>query len=98
VVDAPLFPFPFLYDRIVPLPLPIFLGLGNQLVQLVEDELTEGDDAADFAIFVGNCKATPADIYGAQKRSATQTLNGGEIKRIIHSPEFSDFMEHLKNI
>ena len=95
MVDAPL--FPFLYDRIVPLPLHIFLGLGNQLVQLVEDELTEGDDAADFAIFVGNCKATPTDIYGAQKRSATQTLNGGELKRIIHSPEFSNFIERAED-
>ena len=64
----------------------------------MEDELTEGDDAVDFAIFVGNCKATPADIYGAQKRSATQTLNGAEIKRIICSPELRDFMEHSKNI
>ena len=93
MVDAPI--FLFLYDRIVPLPLHIFLGLGNQLVQLVQDELEEGDDEVDFAVFVASCKATPADIYGAEKRSAAQTLNGGELKRIIHSPEFSDFIEHV---
>ena len=91
VLTAPI--FPFLYNRVVPLPLHIFLGLGNQLVQLVEDELTEGDDAADFAIFVGSCKATPADINGAQKRSAARTLNGGELKHIVHSPEFLLFIE-----
>ena len=51
VVNSPI--FPFLYNRVVPLPLHIFLGLGNQLVELVEQELTENDDQADFAIFIG---------------------------------------------
>jgi len=91
VVDAPI--FPFLYDRIVPLPLHIFLGLGNQLIELVEDELTEGDDAADLAVFVGSCKTTPAGIHGAQKRAAAQALNGGELNHIVHSPQFPTFVE-----
>ena len=72
----------------VPLPLHIFLGLGNQLVELVEQELTENDDQADLAIFIGVCKATPTDIGGASKQSAAHALNGGELKRIAHSPEF----------
>ena len=74
VVASPI--FPFLYNRVVPLPLHIFLGLGNQLVELVEKALTENDDQADFGIFIGGCKATPADINGAHKRSAAQSLNG----------------------
>jgi hypothetical protein len=93
VIASPI--FPFLYNRIVPLPLHIFLGLGNQLVTLVEQELSEDDDQADFAIFIGNCKATPTGIGGSQKRSTSMSLNGGELKKIIHSSEFYRLIDCL---
>jgi hypothetical protein len=95
VLTSPI--FPFLYNRIVPLPLHIFLGLGNQLVNLVEQELTDDDDLADLAIFIGNCKATPSGIGGTTKRSAALTLNGGELKKIIHSPQFSVFIDNIED-
>ena len=81
----------------VPLPLHIFLGLGNQLVELVEKALTENDDQADFAIFIGGCKSTPADINGASKQSAAQSLKGGELKKIAHSPEFFRLIDCVVN-
>jgi len=66
-------------------------------VELVEQELTENDDQADFAIFIGGCKSTPADINGASKQSAAQSLNGGELKKIAHSPEFSRLIDCVGN-
>ena len=51
--------FPFLYNRVVPLPLHIFLGLGNQLLELMEQELTEDDDQADSAIFIVAARQRP---------------------------------------
>jgi hypothetical protein len=93
VLTSPI--FPFLYNRIVPLPLHIFLGLGNQLVNLLEQALTDDDDLADLAIFLGTCKATPSGIGGTTKRSAALTLNGGELKKIIQSPQFSVFIDNI---
>jgi hypothetical protein len=66
-------------------------------VTLVEQELTDDDDQADLAIFLGTCKATPSGIGGATKRSAALTLNGGELKKIIHSPQFSVFIDHIED-
>jgi hypothetical protein len=62
-------------------------------VTLVEQELSEDDDQADFAIFIGNCKATPCGIGGSQKRSTSMSLSGGELKKIIYSPEFSRLVD-----
>lgn len=87
--------FPFLYSKIVPLPLHIFLGLGNKLVTLVEEDLTVNVDQIDFANFIRGCKATPTGICGGQKRSKSMSLNGGEVRKIIHSPEFSRLIDQV---
>jgi len=59
-------------------------------VKLVQEELNHD---WDFANFIRSCKATPTGIGGGQKRSTSMSLNGGELRKIIHSLKFSRFID-----
>lgn len=87
--------FPFLYERVVPLPLHIFLGLGNHLVDLIKKDLDHEDHLLDFDSFMHRHKATPMNIHGAQKASGHQTLHGPEIQSLVHDPQLVFHMNRI---
>ena len=77
--------FPFLYEHVVPLPLHIYLGLGKQLMDIVDEELIADHD--DFVALMERCKGTPLNIYSGQKYSSIQSFNGGELKKLVDAPD-----------
>lgn len=95
VISSPI--FPFLYNSIVPPPLHIYLGLGNQLIQLVQSELLEEKDRLDFSTYLKKNKATSQNVSGAHKYSAGLALNGGELKKVVHCTKFFNFIDRIKN-
>jgi len=75
--------FPFLYEHVVPLPLHIYLGLGQQLMDMVDDELIAEADRMDYLALITQCKGTPLGVYSAQKYTSAMSFNGGELKKLI---------------
>ena len=75
--------FPFLLQLIAPLPLHIFLELGNQLVEMVKGAVAGSAHALDFDSLVRGHTATPAGTYGARHASAVNSLHGPELEGVV---------------
>jgi len=87
--------FPFLNEHVVPLPLHIYLGLGKQLMDMVDEELVNELDHDDFAALMERCKGTPLNIYSGQKYSSIQSFNGGELKKLVDAPDLPLLIDRL---
>ncbi len=88
VLRMPLLPSIYQKDHIVPLPLHVFLGLGNAIFQELVVELKKINDFAYQAylkdVYDKNYKQRPSDILGAQKLSSAMGFNGEELRTIFN--------------
>ena len=66
-------------------------------MDMVDEELTAEANRDDFAALVLQCKGTPLGVYSAQKYSASQTFNGGELKKLIDGEDLPVIIDQITN-
>ena len=63
--DEPL--LPFVYDKIAPPGLHVYLGMGRQYMEMLDKELSGGQSHDDFLFLVEKYTVTPSNINSASK-------------------------------
>jgi len=103
VLRAPLIPALYQKDHLVPLPLHVFLGLGQSITTALVTELKKmsADSLQAYYDFLyrRKYKQVPSSTTLAMKPSAANTFNGEELRRMINDREIiADPAEEGKTI
>ena len=64
---------------------------------MLDKELSGGQSHDDFLSLVEKYTGTPLNINSASKSSALQSFNGGDLKRLFHSPALTEMIGTIDN-